>query len=135
VREAGLSDFKLIDLVSHTPPEFRIVDPGDKTHADKSPVAVRLDLGANNDPVTGFDVKVNGRQVTPRDVRDIPQPTKGAETKNLNIPLEKGENHIQVVARNGVGETVQDLLVYLDREGVLNKKVACLLSRSASTSI
>jgi uncharacterized caspase-like protein len=36
--------------------------------------------------------------------------------------LEKGENHIQVVARNGVGETVQDLLVYLDREGVLNQK-------------
>ena len=122
VREAGLSGFKLADLANHTPPDFRIADPGDKTHADKSPVAVKLELSETNDPVTGFDVKVNGRQVTPRDVRDIDQPTKEAETRTLNIPMEKGENHVQVVARNGVGETVQDLLVYLDREGVLDKK-------------
>jgi WD40 repeat protein len=122
VREAGLSGFELADLVTHAPPEFRILGPGDKTHADKSPVDVRLALGVSNDPVTGFDVKVNGRQVTPRDVRDIPQPAKDAETRNLSIPLEKGENHIQVVARNEVGETVQDLLVYLDREGALNRK-------------
>jgi hypothetical protein len=122
VREAGLSGFKLADLANHTPPEFRIVDPGDKTHADKSPVAVKLELGATNDPVTSFDVKVNGRQVTPRDVRDIPQPSKGAETLNLNIPLEKGDNHIQIAAHNSVGETLQDLLVYLDGEGVLDKK-------------
>jgi hypothetical protein len=122
VREAGLSGFKLADLANRTPPEFRIVDPGDKTHADKSPVDVKIELGATNDPVIGFDVKVNGRQVTPRDVRDISQPTKDAEARDLNIPLEKGENHIQVVARNGVGETIQDLLVYLDREGVLDKK-------------
>jgi WD40 repeat protein len=122
VSEAGLSGFKLADLATHAPPEFRIVDPDDKTHADKSPVAVRLELSETNDLVTGFDVKVNGRQVTPRDVRDVDQPTKRAETRTLNIPMEKGENHIQVVARNGVGETVQDLLVYLDREGVLDKK-------------
>jgi WD40 repeat protein len=122
VRQAGLSGFKLADLTSHTPPEFHIIDPGDNTHADKSPVAVRLELGETNDPVTGFDIKVNGRQVTPRDVRDIDQPTKDAETRTLNIPMQKGENHIQVVAHNVVGETVQDLLLYLDHEGVLDKK-------------
>jgi hypothetical protein len=122
VREAGLSGFKLADLASQQPPEFHIVDPADKTHADKSPVAVRIELSETNDPVTGFDIKVNGRQVTPRDVRDIAQPTKDAETRTLNIPLEKGENHIQVMAHNNVGQTVQDLLVYLDREGVLDKK-------------
>jgi WD40 repeat protein len=122
VREAGLSGFKLADLASHTPPEFRIVDPGDKSHPDKSPVAVRLELGATNDPVTGFDIKVNGRQVTPRDVRDIDRPTKDAETRTLNVPMQKGENHIQVVAHNGVGDTVQDLLLYLDHEGVLDRK-------------
>jgi hypothetical protein len=122
VREVGLSGFKLADLATRTPPEFRIVDPSDKTHADKSPVAVRLEVGATNDPVTGFDVKVNGRQVTPRDVRDVDRPTRDADTRALNIPLEKGENHIQVAVRNGVGESVQDLLLYLDREGVLDKK-------------
>jgi WD40 repeat protein len=122
VREAGLSGFKLADLTSHAPPEFRIVDPGDKSHADKSPVAVRLQLGATNDPVTGFDLKVNGREVTPRDVRDLPKPTKDADLLTINVPMEKGENHIQVTAHNSVGETVRDLVVYLDREGVLDKK-------------
>jgi WD40 repeat protein len=122
VREAGLSGFKLADLANHAPPEFRIVDPGDETHYDKSPVAVRLELGETNDPVTGLDIMVNGRQVTARDVRDIPQTTKDAQTRTLNIPMQKGENHVRVVVRNGVGETVKDLLVYLDHEGVLDKK-------------
>jgi WD40 repeat protein len=122
VREAGLSGFKLADLTSHTPPEFRIADPSDKSHADRSPVAVKLELSETNDPVTGFDIKVNGRQVTPRDVRDIDRPTKDAETRTLNIPMQKGENHIQVVAHNGVGETAQDLLLYLDHEGALDTK-------------
>ena len=121
VREAGLSGFKLADLTNHMPPKFRIADPGDKSRADRSPVAVKLELAATDDPVTGFDVKVNGRQVTPRAVRDLPLTTE-AQIRALNIPLEKGENHIQVTAHNNVGDSVQDLLVYLDREGVLDKK-------------
>jgi WD40 repeat protein len=121
VREAGLSGFKLADLTNHTPPKFRIADPGDKSRADRSPVSVKLELAATDDPVTGFDVKVNGRQVTPRAVRDLPLTTE-SQIRALNIPLEKGENHIQVTAHNTVGDSVQDLLVYLDREGVLDKK-------------
>ena len=121
VREAGLSGFKLADLTNHTPPKFRIADPGDKSRADRSLVPVKLELAANDDPVTGFDVTVNGRQVTPRAVRDLPLTTE-SQIRSLNIPLEKGENHIQVTAHNAVGDSVQDLLVYLDREGVLDKK-------------
>ena len=121
VREAGLSGFKLADLTNHTPPEFRIADPGDKSRADRSPLSVKLELAATDDPVTGFDVTVNGRQVTPRAVRDLPLTTE-LQIRALNIPLEKGENHIQVTAHNAVGDSVQDLLVYLDREGVLDKK-------------
>jgi WD40 repeat protein len=127
VREAGLSGFKLADLANHTPPEFRIVDPNDKTHADKSPVAVKLELDPTNDAVTGFNVTVNGRQVTTRDASDLDKPITAAGARTLNIPLEKGENHIQVAARNSVGDSVQDLLVYLDREGVLNKKGKLLI--------
>ena len=122
VSEAGLSGFKLAELVSHAPPEFRIVDPHDKTHADRSPLAVRLALATTDDPVTGFDVKVNGRQVTPRDVRDLPRATINAQTRTLNVPLEKGENRIQIAARNDVGESVDELLIYLDQEGMLNRK-------------
>jgi WD40 repeat protein len=121
VREAGLSGFRLADLTHHTPPEFRIADPGDKSRADTSPVSVKLEVAATDDPVTGFDVKVNGRQVTPRAVRDL-QPTTKSQIRSLSIPLEKGENHVQVTAHNEIGDSVQDLLVYLDREGVLNKK-------------
>jgi WD40 repeat protein len=121
VREAGLSGFKLADLTSHAPPEFHIIDPRQQSHADRSPVAIRLDLAATNDPVSGFDIKVNGRQVTPRDVRDVPAATV-AHTQTLHVPLEKGENRIQVVARNAVGESIEELLVYLDAEGALNKK-------------
>ena len=121
VREAGLSGFKLADLTNHTPPKFRIADPGDKSHADRSLVAVKLELAASDDPVTGFDVTVNGRQVTPRAIRDLPL-TAVSQIRALNIPLQKGENHIQVTAHNKVGDSVQDLLVYLDREGVLDKK-------------
>jgi WD40 repeat protein len=123
VREARSSkDFTLSELVTHTPPEFHIVDPRDNTHAESNPLAVKLALAETNDPVTGFDIKVNGREVTPRDVRAIDQPRKNAQTRALSIPLEKGENRIQIAARNSVGETVQDLIAYLDREGVLDKK-------------
>ncbi len=119
VREAGLSGFKLADLTNHTPPKFRIADPGDKSRADRSLVPVKLELAANDDPVTGFDVTVNGRQVTPRAVRDLPLTTE-AQIRALNIPLEKGENHIQVTAHNAVGDSVRDLLVYLDHRGGLH---------------
>jgi hypothetical protein len=123
VREARSSKgFTLSELVSHTPPEFHIVEPRDNTHAENNPLAVKLALAENNDPVTGFDVKVNGREVSPRDVRAIDQPRKNAQTRALSIPLEKDENRIQIAARNSVGETVQDLIAYLDREGVLDKK-------------
>ena len=117
----GGGDFKLADLTNHTPPKFRIGDPGDKSRADRSPVSVKLELAATDDPVTGFDVTVNGRQVTPRAVRDLPLTTE-SQIRALNIPLEKGENHIQVTAHNKVGDNVQDLLIYLDREGVLDRK-------------
>jgi tetratricopeptide (TPR) repeat protein/WD40 repeat protein len=122
VREAGLSGFKLADLSTRTPPEFRIVDPRDKSRAERSPLAVRLDIRTGDDPVTGFDIKVNGRQVTPRAVRDLPRSGTEAQMRTLNIPLERGENRIQIAAHNAVGESVDELLVYLDKEGMLDRK-------------
>jgi tetratricopeptide (TPR) repeat protein/WD40 repeat protein len=122
VREADLQDFKLADLAIRTPPQFRVIDPHDKAHANRSPVAVRIAVAIVDDPITGFDVKVNGRQVTPRTVRDLPRGAKETEPPTLNVPLEKGENRIQITARNDVGETVNELMVYLDREGLLDRK-------------
>ena len=46
----GGGDFKLADLTNHTPPKFRIADPGDKSRADRSPVSVKLELAATDDP-------------------------------------------------------------------------------------
>ena len=122
VREAGLFGFKLADLSSRTPPGLRIVEPRGVMHAERSPLPLRLELATGDEPVTGLDIKVNGRQVTPRDVRDLPQASTDAQARTLNVPLEKGENRIQVAARNSVGESVEEVLVYLDKEGALNRK-------------
>jgi WD40 repeat protein len=122
VREAGLQGFKIPDLATRTPPQFRIIDPHDKEHANHSPVAVHIAVTSADDPITGFDVKVNGRQVTPRTVRDLPRGSVESGAPALNVPLEKGENRIQITARNDVGESVNELIVYLDREGLLDKK-------------
>jgi tetratricopeptide (TPR) repeat protein len=122
VREAGLGDFKIADLAKRVPPQFRIIDPRDKAHANRSPVAVHVEVTSADDLITAFDVKVNGREVTPRTVRDLRRGAVLAEPPVLNVPLEKGENRIQVTARNDVGETVNELMVYLDREGLLDKK-------------
>lgn len=121
IREAGLSGFQLADLTQHAPPAFNIVDPGENARVEKSPISVKLDFAANEDPLTGFDVKVNGRQVTPRAVRDLP-PLTQAQLRTLNIPLEKGDNRIQVTAHNAVGDSVHELVVHLDREGILDRK-------------
>jgi len=120
VRETGLSEFRLADLSRRAPPEFRIVDP--QTRTDRSPLAVHLEVAENEDPISGFDVKVNGRQVTPRAVRDLPRSGASAQQRTLSIPLEKGDNRIQIVARNAVGESVNELLVHLGREGLLDRK-------------
>jgi tetratricopeptide (TPR) repeat protein len=122
VREAGLFGFKLADLSSRTPPGLRIVEPRNQVRAERSPLSIRLELAAGDEPVTGLEIKVNGRQVTPREVRDVPQAQLEAQARILNVPLEKGENRIQVAARNSVGESVEELLVYLDKEGALNRK-------------
>ncbi len=118
VREAGVSEFKLGALVNHSPPEFHHVSLGD--HTDRSIVGVNIEVAANEDPVTELDVKVNGRQVTPRRLRELPL-INASQVHNLNIPLDKGDNHVQVTARNAVGDTVQDLVVHIDHEDILDK--------------
>lgn len=121
IREAGLLSFSLSDLTSHLPPSFRISNPKDKSHSDRSPVAIQLDMSDSTDPVNGIDIKVNGRQVTPRAVRDL-TPATQTQTRTINVPLEKGENQIHIVARNDAGESAEDLIVYLEQEGLLNRK-------------
>jgi hypothetical protein len=120
-REAGLSAPTFAELTDHTPPEFVVIDPKSGTHEQQSPAAVTLDVTTTNDPVTGFDVLVNGRQTTTRDVRDLDKPITEAGARKLNIPLEPGENHVQVTAHNAIGDSVQDLLIYLDRGGVVSE--------------
>jgi WD40 repeat protein len=121
IREAGLLNFSLGDLTRRLPPRFRISNPKDKSHSDRSPITIQLDMSDSPDPVNSIDIKVNGRQVTPRAVRDL-TPATQAQTRTVNVPLEKGENQIRVVASNDAGESAEDLIVYLEREGLLNRK-------------
>ncbi len=88
IREAGLLGFSLSDLTKRLPPRFRISNPKDKSHSDRSPVPIQLDMSDSTDPVNSIDIKVNGRQVTPRAVRDL-TPATQAQTRIVNVPLEK----------------------------------------------
>jgi WD40 repeat protein len=121
ISDAGLSDFKLADLTNHTPPEFRIIGSGDNSHVDTSLLPLRVEFTGNDDLPIGLDVKVNGRQVTPPAMRDL-KPSAASKIRALNIPLEKGKNKIQITAHNAVGDSVQEVLVRLDKSGALDKK-------------
>ncbi len=80
-----------------------------------------LKIDANDDAVSGFDVTVNGRQVTQRAVRGLDDAPAGGFSRSLDVPLEAGENRIRIVAKNAVGQTAEELLLTLSAEGALNK--------------
>ncbi len=124
--EARAADFQLAELVNRKPVEFDVMNPKPNARVIGSPVPVKLAVKANKDPLKSIEVTVNGRQVTTRAMRGLDRPTPQAHERELEIPLEKGENRIRIVAANAVGETVRELLLYhagpettLDKKGKL----------------
>jgi hypothetical protein len=123
VAQARGTDFSLTDLSKRKPPSFHILSPAQKSHARVTPVEIRLQLEANADPVMDIDVLVNGRQATTSDVRSATARLAAAPTleRTLVVPLEQGENQVRIVARNKVGQTVQDFILFRDMPGLLDK--------------
>ena len=123
VREARTPAFTLADLNRRQPPKFTILSPGNRDSTSASPVAVSLNIEANEDPISAFDVTVNGRQVTQREARGLVRLDKGARSESLSVPLEAGENRIRIVAKNAVGQTAAELLLNLAAaQGALDRK-------------
>lgn len=112
IRRARGTRFDLADLLRRKPPQFSILSPRLDSRTRANPVTVKLQIAANDDPVTGYDVMVNGRQVTGRDVRGLANFTKAAHSRDLTVPLSAGRNRITITARNAVGQFSRELIVY-----------------------
>ncbi len=100
--------FSLDQLAERKLPEFTVTAI-DKTDARFAEVTIEVD--ANEDPVNGFNVLVNNTQVTPSALRSFEPTGKGRKTRKLRIPLQPGENQIQVTAVNEVGRTMRGTVI------------------------
>ncbi len=116
----------ILDLLRISrPPEFRILLPEDGEALPYTPASVIVEAAANPDPVEGYDITVNGRQVATRDVLFIGVPGERPQQKTLPVPLEQGDNAIRITARNRIGTAERGLLLRflghgdLDRRGTL----------------
>jgi hypothetical protein len=106
VAEASGTQFALDDLLSRRPLDLTLAGIADGGTTATSPLALTLRIETNDDPLESYAVTVNGRQVT-SEVRtlsgDLPHEL------NLDIPLAAGDNQIEVVAQNAVGQSRQTL--------------------------
>jgi WD40 repeat protein len=122
VGEARGTDFSLSALLKRRPPGFDIVSPLEQSHASATPIEVQLKLEPNDDPIEGIEVLVNGRQTTTPALRNATARLAGSGSpeRRVEVPLEQGENKIRIVARNQVGQTVRDFVLYHDKPGALD---------------
>ena len=124
VAQARGTDFSLADLLKRRPPAFDILSPEDKSHASATPIELRLKVELNADPVEAIEVLVNGRQATTPALRNATArlATSGPPERRIEVPLEQGENKIRIVARNKVGQTVRDVVLFHDKPGLLDRR-------------
>jgi uncharacterized caspase-like protein len=123
VAQAHGTEFSIEDLLKHKPPTFDIISPPDKSHASTSLIEVRLKLEPNPEPIEAIEVLVNGRQATTPGMRNAAARLATAPTseRNIEVPLEQGENNIRILARNRVGQTAREFVLFRDKAGALDK--------------
>jgi len=94
-------------------PEFQVVSPqnGSKTRQRQLPLELSFADHPKN-PVKSVEVYVNDSLVITRGKRVLPF-TPNHYRKTLTIPLESGKNRLHIVAKNSIGETAKDWIVYL----------------------
>ena len=122
--EAALAEMGEQPGVAHllAVPEFRVVHPDSGATIRRGAATVTLEVEANPDPVEDCDIFVNGRQVADRDTRSLRGVPGAADHRTLSVPLEKGENHIRIVARNRLGTAEQELILRFLGEGGIEKR-------------
>jgi hypothetical protein len=82
-----------------------------------------LKLEPNAEPIEAIEVLVNGRQATTPGMRNAAARLAATPTleRSIEVPLEQGENNIRIIARNKVGQTVRDFVLFRDATGPLDK--------------
>jgi WD40 repeat protein len=101
--ERGAPDDILGALGVSRPPDIRILLPEDGSTLNDSPASVVIEAAQNPDPVEGYDIIVNGRQVATRELHFLGAVDERPERRILPVPLQSGENAIRILARNHVG--------------------------------
>lgn len=124
VAEARSAELSLSDLLKRRPPAFDIISPQHGAHATATPVELRLQLEPNADPIEAIEVLVNGRQATTPTLRNATArlASLGVPERRIEVPLEQGENNIRIVARNQVGQTIRDFILFHDKPGILDAR-------------
>jgi hypothetical protein len=127
--KAALSELNapanVLDLLRVSrPPEFRILLPENGETLNDNPASVYVEAAPNPDPVDGYDITVNGRQVATRDVQFLGGSGERAEKRTLRVPLEEGDNAIRITARNRIGTAERALLLHFLGRGDLDKRGA-----------
>jgi WD40 repeat protein len=107
-------NFALGDLTVRKPPSFEILSPATGTHLRAGSAEVGLKLDSNPDPVEAVEVLVNGRQATTPELRGTTPRWVPASAYTVGVPLEPGENRIRILARNNVGRTAQEFVLFRD---------------------
>jgi WD40 repeat protein len=124
VGEASGTSFSINDLLRRQPPAFEIISPENRSHASGSSIEVLLKLEPNAEPVDVIELVVNGRQATTPGLRNATARLAASSTaeRRVEVPLEQGENNIRIVARNKVGQTARDFVLFHDKPGLLDKR-------------
>ncbi len=92
-------------------PEFQIASPQNNSQTDQGQLPLVLSIAGNPDPAKTVEVYVNNRLVITRGKRRLPKRSDHYRI-TLKIPLETGRNHLHIVVKNAIGETVKDWQVY-----------------------
>jgi hypothetical protein len=128
--EAALAELgapsNIIDLLRGSrPPNLRILLPESGAEMPDTPASVYVEVAPNPDPVEGYDITVNGRQVATRDLQFLGQHGDRPVKKTLSVPLEQGDNPIRITARNSIGTSEPgELLLRFQGRGDLDRRGA-----------
>lgn len=97
------------------PPGFDIVSPRDKATTKQRELDVTLEFEDNPNPVERVEVFLNGSRTTSDATRGLGVSRKtDAHTETVRLALQPGENTIELVAYNAVGQQARRLTVFLE---------------------
>jgi hypothetical protein len=102
VAETEGTSFTLDELLARRPPDLALSGATSNSAIVKSPVRLSLHIETNDDPIKGYTLLVNGRQID-----NASQTFDGSQAHDipLDVPLAAGANRIEVVAENAVGQS------------------------------